>query len=102
MRLEHVRSEIEYLRKQVTRQRREILQLQRAGIPTGPAEALLQRMLDKIDALCVERDEFRRLPRREASSRTGEGDEHEEVLQRQQRASRVHRGAGGGQADRGA
>lgn len=102
MRLEHVRAEIEYLRKQVMRQRREILQLQRAGISTVSAEALLQRMLDRIDALCVERDGLKLLPQRDTSSCAGEGDEHEEILQRQQRASRVHRGAGGGQADRGA
>lgn len=50
-----VRSEIARVRVQVGRQRREILQLQKAGVPTPAAEALLQRMLDKIDALCAER-----------------------------------------------
>jgi hypothetical protein len=50
-----VRSEIERARVQVGRQRNEILQLQKAGISTAAAEALLQRMLDKIDALCAER-----------------------------------------------
>ena len=59
MRLEHVRSEIEYMRGQVGRQRREILLLQRAGISTASAEALLQRMLDKIDVLCAERDKLK-------------------------------------------
>jgi len=59
MRLEHVRSEIEYMRGQVSRQRKEILLLQRAGISTASAEALLQRMLDKIDALCAERDKLK-------------------------------------------
>jgi uncharacterized small protein (DUF1192 family) len=54
-----VRSEIERLRVQVSRQRREILQLQKAGISTSAAEALLQRMLDKIDALCAERDRLK-------------------------------------------
>jgi hypothetical protein len=54
MDLDHVRSEIERMRIQMGRQRREILQLQRAGISTASAEALLQRMLDKIDGLCVE------------------------------------------------
>ena len=39
------------MRVQVSRQRKEILQLQRTGIPTTSAEALLQRMLDKIDTL---------------------------------------------------
>ncbi|MGY4573441.1 hypothetical protein [Bradyrhizobium sp. USDA 3256] len=47
------------LRAQVSRQRKEILQLQRAGIPTSSAEALLQRMLDKIDALCADRDRMK-------------------------------------------
>lgn len=47
------------MRVQVGRQRREILQLQKAGIPTTAAEALLQRMLDKIDTLCTERDRLR-------------------------------------------
>lgn len=46
-------------RVQVGRQRKEILQLQRAGIPTTSAEALLQRMLAKIDALCADRDRMK-------------------------------------------
>ena len=47
------------MRAQVGRQRKEILQLQRAGIPTASAEALLQRMLGKIDSLCAERDRLK-------------------------------------------
>jgi uncharacterized small protein (DUF1192 family) len=54
-----VRSEIERMRVQAGRQRREILQLQKAGISTAAAEALLQRTLDKIDALCAERDRLK-------------------------------------------
>jgi hypothetical protein len=57
--IEHYRGEIERMRIQVGRQRREILQLQRAGISTASAEALLQRMLDKIDGLCAERDRLK-------------------------------------------
>lgn len=57
--LELIRGEIERYRAQVGRQRRELLQLQRAGISTASAEALLQRMLDKIDALCAERDRLK-------------------------------------------
>ena len=34
--------------------------LQRAGIPTVSAEALLERMLNKIDELCVERDRLKK------------------------------------------
>lgn len=60
MGIEHVRSEIEHMRTQVGRQRGEIRQLQRAGIPTTSAEALLERMLSKIDALCAERDKLKR------------------------------------------
>jgi hypothetical protein len=54
-----IRSEIERMRVQVGRQRREVLQLQKAGISTAAAEALLQRMLDKVDALCAERDRLK-------------------------------------------
>jgi hypothetical protein len=64
MGLDHIRSEIEHMRVQVGRQRKEILQLQRAGIPTASAELLLQRMLDKIEGLCAERDRLKAgLPR---------------------------------------
>jgi hypothetical protein len=59
MGLDHVRSEIEHMRVQVARQRREILQLQKAGIPTVSAEALLERMLGKIDTLCQQRDRLK-------------------------------------------
>jgi hypothetical protein len=59
MGLHHLRSEICFMRLQVSRQRKEILQLQRAGIPTTSAEGLLQRMLDKIDGLCAERDRLK-------------------------------------------
>jgi len=54
--LEYLRSEIERMRSQVSRQRKEILQLQRAGVGTASAEALLSRMLGKVDDLCAERD----------------------------------------------
>jgi hypothetical protein len=60
MRLDHVRSEIEHMRVQVGRQRKEILQLQRAGISTASAELLLQRMLVKIEGLCDERDRLKK------------------------------------------
>lgn len=58
--LELVRNEIEHMRTQVARQRNEIRQLQRAGIPTGSAEALPERMFNKIDELCAERDKLKR------------------------------------------
>jgi hypothetical protein len=59
MGLNHLRSEISFMRLQVGRQRKEILLLQRAGIPTTSAEGLLQRMLDKIEGLCAERDRLK-------------------------------------------
>jgi hypothetical protein len=60
MQLDDVRSEIERMRAQVNRQRGEIRQLQRAGIATASAEALLARMLNRIDELCAERDRFKK------------------------------------------
>ena len=51
---------IGHMRVQLGRQRKEILQLQRAGIPTAAAELLLQRMLAKIHDLCDERDRLKK------------------------------------------
>jgi hypothetical protein len=48
------------MRTQVHRQRGEIRQLQRAGIFSASAEALLERMLHKIDGLCAERDRLKK------------------------------------------
>jgi hypothetical protein len=47
--VEFIRREIERMRYQVHRQRGEIRQLQRAEIPSTSAEALLDRMLNKVD-----------------------------------------------------
>jgi hypothetical protein len=60
MQLEFVRSAIERMRVQVHRQRGEIRQLQRVGIPTASAEALLERMLNKIDDMRAERDRLKK------------------------------------------
>lgn len=60
MQLEDIRVEIERMRAQVHRQRGEIRQLQRAGIATVSAEALLDRMLGRIDELCAERDRLKK------------------------------------------
>jgi hypothetical protein len=57
MQLDFIRREIERMRAQV--HRREIRQLQRAGIPTASAEALLERMPNKIDELCAERGKLK-------------------------------------------
>jgi hypothetical protein len=53
--IDFIQAEIDRYRSQVGRQRKEILQLQREGISTAAAEILLQRMLDKIDALRAQR-----------------------------------------------
>jgi hypothetical protein len=53
MDLDHVRSEIEHMRVQVGRQRREILS-------TAAAELLLGRMRAKIDDLCAERERLKK------------------------------------------
>jgi hypothetical protein len=49
-----------HMRVQVGRQRKEILQLQRAGISTASAELLLVRMLARIEGLCAERDRLKK------------------------------------------
>jgi hypothetical protein len=48
------------MRIHVGRQRKEILQLQRAGIPTASAELLLATMLAKIDGLCAGRERLKK------------------------------------------
>ncbi|MET4294915.1 hypothetical protein ABIB06_001862 [Bradyrhizobium sp. LB8.2] len=66
---EYVRSEIERMRAQIGRHRKEILQLQRAGIGTASAEALLARMQDKVDQLCAQRDDMKSAEPREKRTR---------------------------------
>jgi hypothetical protein len=56
MNTDHIRSEIEQMRRQILRQRKEIRYLQRAGIHTKSAEELLERMLANVDGLCAKRD----------------------------------------------
>jgi hypothetical protein len=55
MQLQAIRAEIEHMRRQIHRQRKEIFYLQRAGISTKSGVELLGRMLSKVDELCVER-----------------------------------------------
>jgi hypothetical protein len=56
MQLKAIRAEIEYMRRQIARQRSDIRTLPRAGISTAAAVELLDRMLAKVDGLCAERD----------------------------------------------
>jgi hypothetical protein len=60
MQLDYVRGEIERMRVQVYRQRKDILQLQRAGICTASAQLLLARMHMRIDELCSERERLKK------------------------------------------
>jgi hypothetical protein len=58
MNLDHIRVEIERMRQQISRQRKDIRSLQREGISTVPAEVLLARMHATVDNLCAERDKL--------------------------------------------
>lgn len=56
MGIDAIRNEIEHMRRQIARQRKDILRLQRAGIDLTAAERLLARMQEKVDGLTAERD----------------------------------------------
>ena len=56
MGLDAIRNEIEHMRRQIARQRKDILRLQRAGIDICAAETLLARMQERVDGLVAERD----------------------------------------------
>jgi hypothetical protein len=56
MPLPQIRAEIEHIRQQIHRQRKDIQDLQRAGICTISAQELLTRMLSTIDELCAKGD----------------------------------------------
>ncbi|WP_407156291.1 hypothetical protein [Bradyrhizobium sp. STM 3557] len=57
--IDEIRAEIERARKNVGRMRRDILALQKAGRPTAATEVDLQRLLDRIDTLCEQRDRLK-------------------------------------------
>ncbi len=54
--MENIRAEIERMRGRINRQRGEIKKLERAGISTASAEALLARTRANVDNMCAERD----------------------------------------------
>jgi hypothetical protein len=54
-----IRADIEHTRRQADRLRAEIRQLQRSGISNASAEVLLDRMFNKIENLCAERDRLK-------------------------------------------
>jgi hypothetical protein len=51
--LTFIRTEFGRLQAQIGRQRLEVLELQRSGIPSAAAEDLLQRMHNTLDGLCA-------------------------------------------------
>jgi phage shock protein A len=58
--IDFIRTDIEYRRRQVQRLRSEIRELQHSGISSVSAEVLLDRMRNKIDELCAERDRLKK------------------------------------------
>ena len=58
--IDFIRADIEHRRRQVARLRGDIRKLQHSGISTSAADALLDRMLNKIDELCAERDRLKK------------------------------------------
>jgi len=71
MNLENIRREIERMRTQVMRQRKDIRSLEKAGISTKSAHELLERMQSKIAQLCAERDRMVKEMRITAGERSG-------------------------------
>ncbi|XUM20994.1 hypothetical protein ACRAVF_26860 [Bradyrhizobium oligotrophicum S58] len=69
-----VRAEIDRMRLQVMRQRREIVQLRRAGASTTAADALLHHMLETLGRLRKQREQLKleeasRMPRKQRGAR---------------------------------
>lgn len=64
MGIDAIRIEIEHMRRQILRQHKDIKSLQRAGISSASAEALLAKMQEKIDGLMSERDRLAAQERR--------------------------------------
>ena len=58
--LETMRAEIELVRRQIDRQRRDIASLKRAQIPSEPAERLLDRMMTRATTLRRARDDIKK------------------------------------------
>ena len=58
--IDFIRADIEHRRRRVARLRGDIRKLQHSGISSNSADALLDRMLNKIDNLCAERDRLKK------------------------------------------
>lgn len=60
LQLKTKRTEIEIVKRQIDRQRRDIASLKRARIPSESAERLLDRMIARATALRRERDDIKK------------------------------------------
>lgn len=58
--IKFIRTEIERLRVQISRQQQDMLRLQRSGQSSELAEVLLERMRASVEGLCEKRDEMQR------------------------------------------
>jgi hypothetical protein len=58
--LYHIQAEIQFMRVQVGRQQKEILQIHRARISSAAAEVVFESILANIERLCELRGQFRR------------------------------------------
>ena len=56
MSIDGIQKELDHMRGQIVRQRRDIRDLEWAGIDPTSANALLARMVDKVAALVTQRD----------------------------------------------
>lgn len=69
--LELIRADLDRMRLQVSRHRREIVRLRSVGLSVAPAEALVQKMQAEIEEMCVKRDKLRKNMPHPTKGRTG-------------------------------
>lgn len=69
--LDRIRNEIDHLRVQVGRHRREVSRLRHSGIDVGATEALIGKIQAKIQELCSERDALRKMQPSPTKGRVG-------------------------------
>lgn len=69
--LDRIRHELDHMRVQVGRHRREASRLRHAGIDSGATEALIGKIQAKIQELCSERDELRKIQPSPTKGRVG-------------------------------
>lgn len=69
--LDLIRHEIDHMRLQVGRHRREMSRLQQAGLDVASTEALVGRIQAKIQELCAQRNRLRKAESNPAKGRVG-------------------------------